>query len=298
MKATLLITDQARSLIAQSVLEARRLGNSVVSSSHIVIALSRLPPSFASGIIAECGVDTERLADAVEASIPHLIQSVSAHHASIALIVDHAFHLARSHGQDYCDTECVLLAALRDPDPVLCAAFQEIGSSVEEVATFAATVLVERARGQSAALRSIRDTLANRPEDVWRELELIVYSDCDRPEMCHRLLRSLTHRLAAHGSVIWKTVGEVSVCAAAGYGAIRPYLIEEATYVALAGCKDYLSVRSDCLILTQRVELQDPLLLQVIQRRITNEATIRGYRLYLQRVAQLWERSDPQWKRE
>lgn len=152
---SLKFTDQARGILNRANAVAKHMGFQAPYPCHIVLALRGAPPTFATYILNEHGVDIEALCGVIERSALDGLQSIRPGGSSTSAIADAAAEAAKRLGGGFIGTEHVLIGALETADPALSAALDRIGLKSSELASKAQTFVVEQIeKGQQALLRA------------------------------------------------------------------------------------------------------------------------------------------------
>ncbi len=125
------MSDQARRLLDRAIDNAKRLRREPANAAHFVMSVMRKPPSLASYILDDLGIDVDLLREAIEEIS---LQSVSAATTSesIPAVVERARFNAERFHCTFVDTEHVLLGAMQLAGPILREAFRSFGVSVED----------------------------------------------------------------------------------------------------------------------------------------------------------------------
>ena len=67
MKERIVVSDQARHLLSGAIAQAKRLGQAFATAAHVLISVTKQPPSLAAYILDDLGIDVDELRQVIEA---------------------------------------------------------------------------------------------------------------------------------------------------------------------------------------------------------------------------------------
>jgi hypothetical protein len=136
------LSERSRQALQFASAETHALGHSAISVAHLLLGLLRENNSFAAHVLRDLGVTLDQVRGAVTAlassdtMLPHDVSLDEGSRRVFAL----AAQEARQHGHDYIGTEHILLALMREADPVIPVVLQhanvspaQVSARVEEV---------------------------------------------------------------------------------------------------------------------------------------------------------------------
>ncbi|MDZ4828040.1 MAG: Clp protease N-terminal domain-containing protein [Actinomycetota bacterium] len=130
------LTERARNLLENSVIQAGRLGHNYVGTEHVLLALLDDPESLAARLLADMGVTQEK----VETEVLKFVKRGDGSHSRVvpftpraAALVGGAISEALQLGHNYVGTEHILLALFLDQDAVAAKALAALGVKQDAV---------------------------------------------------------------------------------------------------------------------------------------------------------------------